>query len=208
MNFQPCGHVARQLVVDHDRRRRLVEVVLDVVVARDLLGRRHVERALVELDAVGQLDAAENGLGDALALLAGDRIDLAGDEQRAHEHRALVAAAKPARIEDAALVHLHLEAGRGRELGQLCLGRRHRRGGDGRHLGRDLALGPPLGPERLLLLLLLREGHRCRHQTGGERGCGDEAALRELRMHGRFLLFPWICALGGLLLTIVVGNLD
>ena len=46
----------------------------------------------------------------ALALVAGDCIDLAGHEQRAHEHRALVAAAQATRIEDAALVDLDLEA--------------------------------------------------------------------------------------------------
>ena len=169
MNFQPWGTSPGSWSNTFTGCRRLVEVVLDLVVARDLLGRRHVERAIVELDAVGQLELLGDDLGGALALVAGDRIDLAGHEQRAHEHRALVAAAQAARIEDAALVDLDLEAGRGRELRQLRLRRRHRRGGDRGHLGRHVALGPALGPERLLLLLLLCEGNRPRHQAGGER---------------------------------------
>src|SRR5262249_20948077 len=50
--FPAVWDIARKLVIDGDRRRRLVEIVLDVVVARDLLRGGHVERPLVELDAV------------------------------------------------------------------------------------------------------------------------------------------------------------
>src|SRR5207245_1822786 len=82
------------------RRRQLVEVVLDPVVARDLLGCGEIEGALVELDAVGEEELLGERLHLALAARVDDRVELAGDEQRAHEHGALVALTEPTHIED------------------------------------------------------------------------------------------------------------
>src|SRR5207253_8460070 len=42
----------RKLVVDGDRRRRRVEVLLDIVEAEDLTGGRHIQRAVAYRDAV------------------------------------------------------------------------------------------------------------------------------------------------------------
>ena len=50
--FPAVRLVLRELVVDEDRLRRVVEVVLDGVEARDLGQLGDVERALVELTAV------------------------------------------------------------------------------------------------------------------------------------------------------------
>jgi hypothetical protein len=75
------GDDAGQLVVDEDTLLRLVQRVLDVVVARDGLGGRHVERPLVELDKGGKREVktlAEklmlpNGI-EVIAVLPGPRV--------------------------------------------------------------------------------------------------------------------------------------
>jgi hypothetical protein len=61
---------AGQLVVEHLRLAGVVELVLDVVVADDLLVRREEQRALVELDAGRLLGLVDDDLGLALAVLA------------------------------------------------------------------------------------------------------------------------------------------
>ncbi len=148
-----------------------------LVVAGDVLRRREVERALVELDAVGQEELFGERLHFTLAALVDDRVELARHEQRAHEHRALVALAEPAGVENLRRVHLDLEA-----LGHLHLGdrelvgrRRDREGGDRRHLRARTGLRPPDGPERSFFLLLLgerRKREQREHQEGGgERQC-------------------------------------
>src|SRR5262249_17804645 len=92
--------VAGQLIVARDRRGRAVELVLDVVVASDRLRGRDVERALVELDAVRQLELLRDRLHFARAALVHDRVDLAGAEERADEDGAAVALPEPACVED------------------------------------------------------------------------------------------------------------
>ena len=66
---------------------------------------------------LGSISLLGDRLHLALAALVDHRIDLAGDEQRADEHRALVAVAHAARIEDVARRDLGLEAGRHLDLG-------------------------------------------------------------------------------------------
>ena len=82
----------RQIVVggEFDRLRRLVEIVLDLVVAIDLVDREDVERAVLEGEPVRLGQALQQNLGLALAALVGDGIDTP-DHAAAHEHRALVA---------------------------------------------------------------------------------------------------------------------
>jgi hypothetical protein len=166
--------LARELIVDHDRRRQLVEVLLDVGVAGDLLRRGHVERALVVFDAVRQEELLGERLHLALAATVDDGVELAGHEQRAHEHRPLVALTKPAGVEDLGRVHLDLEAVRHLHLGDRQLvGRcRHRERGHRRHLRARAALGPPDRPERRFFLLLLRE-RRQREEREHQAGDAD-----------------------------------
>jgi hypothetical protein len=61
------GDVARKLVVDRHRLGWIAELVLDAVVTGDGLGRRHIERALVELDAVREHELLGDDLDLALA---------------------------------------------------------------------------------------------------------------------------------------------
>ncbi len=174
--------ITRQLVEYDDRLGRTVQFVLDVVVAHDLLGCRHVESTLAELDAAGQLQAAEHGLYLALAALLGDRVDLARDEQGADENRALFAAAQSPRIEDAALVDVDLEAGRDLELGKLVGGGRHRRCGNRGHFCAGPFFGFALGPEGLLFFLFLGMD-----DAGDSETCCKDGDGLEIAAHGGLL---------------------
>jgi hypothetical protein len=64
------GDVARKLVVDRHGLGRIAELVLDAVVTGDGLRRRHIERALVELDAVREHQLLGDDLDLALAPLS------------------------------------------------------------------------------------------------------------------------------------------
>ncbi len=83
-------------IVDHHLAlARTVELALDPVVARDAPALRDIQRALAEGDAVGRVEAAQDGLHLALAAAADHRVDVlrvaVADEQRAlvaHRHRA------------------------------------------------------------------------------------------------------------------------
>ena len=162
---------AGQLVVEHHRLAGVVELVLDAVVALDLLVRREVERALVEFDAGGELGLVDDGLRLAVALL-GNGIDLVADEQRAHEHRALGALAQRARIEHARGPGLDLEARRQLELcgGQLVGRSGDRKGRHGRQPRGRVVLGPALGPAGFLGGRLLGPGGAGREEQGGCKG--------------------------------------
>ena len=73
------GLVLRQIVVDHRRLRRTVEIVLDLVDLGDLREFGDVERAVLEGEAVGAMQARGDRLDLALAVLVDDGIDLADE---------------------------------------------------------------------------------------------------------------------------------
>ncbi len=138
------GFVFRQLVVDRGRLRRVVEDVVDLVDLVDLGEFGDVQRAVVERDAVGPVEAGGQHLDLAFAVLVGDRIDLV-DEAAADEHRALVALGQRTRIGHAGGVDFDVEAGRHLELGQRQLvGRGGQwRARDRRKLRRGITIGAP-----------------------------------------------------------------
>ena len=142
MNFQPCGSSVGNLSLISDRLRRIVEVVLDVVVAPDLREFGDVERAVLEGDAVRAVQALGDGLDLALSVLLDDRVDVAGEAGR-DEQRALVAEAHRARVGDAGGVELDVEAGRNLQLVELELvgGERDRRRRDRRQLLGGIVVG-------------------------------------------------------------------
>jgi len=138
------GFVFRQLVVDRGRLRRVVEHVVNLVDLVDLGEFGDVQRAVMERDAVGPVEAGGQHLDLAFAVLVGDRIDLV-DEAAADEHRALVALGQRTRIGHAGGVDLDVEAGRHLELGQRQL---VGRGGqwwarDGRKFRSSVTIGTP-----------------------------------------------------------------
>jgi hypothetical protein len=118
--------IARQDVVDHFHGRGIVELVLDAAHLRDPRDLRDVERAVLEGDAVGQLEALGDHLHLALPPLVHHRIDIAR-HAAADEQRALVAPGHGARIVDPVRPQLRLEAGRQLDLGDRDLARRLRR---------------------------------------------------------------------------------
>ena len=66
------GFILRQLVVDDGRFRRIVEIVFDLVDLGDLRKLGDVERAVVEGDAVGPVEARGQHLDRSLAVLVDD----------------------------------------------------------------------------------------------------------------------------------------
>ena len=129
--------VLRQVLDDYGRLRRVVEIVLDVIDLRELGQLHDVERAVLEGDAVGAIEAGSNNLDLALAALVDDGIDLV-EQPRPDEHRALVAERERSRIGHSAGIDLDLEA-----LGRLEFvdrqlvrrGRQRRSGDRGELLG-------------------------------------------------------------------------
>src|SRR5262245_29580512 len=73
--------VVRELVVDDDRLRRIVEIVLDVLELRDLGPLRDVERALAEGEAVRSIQPRGQDLELGLAALV-DQIGRASCRER------------------------------------------------------------------------------------------------------------------------------
>jgi hypothetical protein len=86
----PVRLIARQVVVDDRRLRRVAEVVLDIVDLRDLVQLRDVERAIVERDAIRPVQTRHQRLDLALAVLVGDGIDRVA-QARADKNGSLVA---------------------------------------------------------------------------------------------------------------------
>ena len=75
-----AGLLLRIEVVDHDLGLgRIVEPVLDAVVARDAVALGDVQRALAERDAVGRVQALQDRLDLALAAVVDDRVDVLRD---------------------------------------------------------------------------------------------------------------------------------
>lgn len=88
---------------------RGVELVLDAVEAQNLVDGDDVQRAALEGDTVGLLQALRDHLVRALAVLVRDRIDLAGGPG-ADEQRTFVAPRHHARAGHAVRPELYLEA--------------------------------------------------------------------------------------------------
>src|SRR3954449_2060008 len=58
MNFQPCASSFGELIADQDRFRRVVDIVLNVVVAPDFRQLGDIERAVVEATPLGRCRSA------------------------------------------------------------------------------------------------------------------------------------------------------
>ena len=155
--------VLRQIVVDDDRFRRAVEVVLDVVDFGDFGQLRDVESAVLEGEAVRPVEAGVERLDLAFAVLLDDRVNLV-EQPAADEHRALVAFSDRARIADARRVELDLETLGCGELvdRQLVGGGRDRRRGDRGEVRLNRRVGPTLRPGR-------RRGRRGRRDRRSRR---------------------------------------
>ena len=110
--FPVVVHVRRQLeVVGHlHRRRQVVEVGLDVVVAEHAVDGCHVERVAQHQHAIGLVELLGDDLRGALAVFIHDRID-ATDGAGADEHRAVGRPRHHSRAGDAVRPDLDLEAG-------------------------------------------------------------------------------------------------
>ena len=136
------GLVLRQLVEDHGRLRRVVEIVLDLLDLGDLRQFGDVERAVLEGEAVRPIEAGGQHLDLALAVLVDDGIDLV-DQAAADKHRALVAHGERARIRHAGGIDLDVEAGRHLQLRRRQFVRRggNRRRRDRRELGGGFVAG-------------------------------------------------------------------
>ena len=70
------GLILRQIVVDEDRLRRIVEIVLDLLDLRNFRELRDVQRAVLEGEAIRPIEARVDRLDLAFAVLLDDRVDL------------------------------------------------------------------------------------------------------------------------------------
>src|SRR5580692_3443235 len=144
--FPAVRLMVRQVAVDDDRIRRIIEIVLDLLELRDSRAFGDVERAVLEGEAVRPVEAGGDDFDLALAVAVDDGIDLVAQEI-ADEHGPLVADAQRTRVRDAAGIDLDFKTLRQLELRQRkIVGRRCKgRGGDAleflrfrrrRHVGR------------------------------------------------------------------------
>src|SRR5206468_8505461 len=163
--------VFRQRIVDDLHLRRAVELALDPLQLRDAVNLGDVERAVLERDAVGQVEALGDRFDLARAALVDDGVDVASDAAR-HEQGAAVAPGHHARVVDAVRPELDLEALRHLDLvdGNLARGFRRGRLGDRRERRALHFLGLSLLPRRRRLL--------GGDQTGGEYE-GDDDGERQ-----------------------------
>src|SRR5262245_34925774 len=161
--------ILRQRVVDHLHLGRAVELALDAFHLRDAMDRGDVERAVLEGDASGQVQALGDRLHLARAALVNDGVDIAGDPA-GHEQRALVAPGHHARVVDTARPELDLEALGHLDLvyGNLARGLRGGRLRDGRERRALHLLGLTLLPGGWGGRLLRGD------QTGGEHDRNNE----------------------------------
>jgi len=164
-----------EVIDDHLGLRRIVELVLDAVIARDAAALGDEQRALMEDNPVRCIEVLEQYLRLALAALVDDRVHLV-QLPRADEQRAFVALRHRARAGHAFGPHLDLEARGNLELayrqvlrrlaGHLDRERVQRRFG---HRGR-LALLPRGRGRRGGLVLRLSDGENA--ENGGSE-CGS-----------------------------------
>src|SRR5690242_13831666 len=106
--FPAMRGVGRHVVIHHLAFAELVEIVLGIVVANELVDGDDVERAVLEGEAGGHVEALEDGLDLFLAVVVLDRIDVA-ETEGADEQRALVAPGYLPRCEHARSPDLDLE---------------------------------------------------------------------------------------------------
>jgi len=161
------------------RFAKIVELVLDVVIANDLLVGGEEQRALVELDAGRLLGLVDDDFRHALAVdrLFGHHIDLVADEQRADEDVALVPLAQVARVQQARSPGFDFEAWRqlellGRQIFKRCRDRKRRHG---RQLHSRLGVGSLLGPAGCGFFGSKRS--RGRAKEGNRRHCKKQSYL-------------------------------
>jgi len=148
--FPTVRLVLGQIVVDHHRLRRVVEVFLDLLDLRNLGKFGDVERAVVEGQSIRSIETGCDDLDLAFAALVDDSVHLVL-EAAADKHRALIADPHGTCIVNAAGVELDLEASRQGQLvgGKLVSRGRDRRRRDRREFHRAALLGrPALGPWR------------------------------------------------------------
>src|SRR6516162_367676 len=107
--FPAMGLIARQIIIDDDGFRRVVEIVLDLFDLRDLVKLGDVQRAVSERYAVRTEQPREQRLHLALPIFLGDRVDLI-KEAGADKDGSLVAAGKRTRIDHSTGVNFKLEA--------------------------------------------------------------------------------------------------
>ena len=121
------GLILRQIVVNDDWLRRVVEVVLDLFDLRDSGELRDIQRAILEGQAVRPIKPRVDRLDLAVAILLDDGVDLV-EKAAADEHRALVPLPQRARIAYARRIDFNLKAVRDFQLvdRQLVGGSRNR----------------------------------------------------------------------------------
>ena len=143
------GLIFRQVVVDNDRLRRVVEVVLDLFDLRNSGELRDVQCAVLEGEAVWPIQPRVDRLDLALSAPVDDGIDLV-EQAAADEHRALVPLPQRARIAYARRIELDLEALRRLQLleRQLVGSGRNWRRCDWRKRDPNRRFRPPLSPGR------------------------------------------------------------
>src|SRR5262249_35019366 len=107
--FPAVRSIARQVVVDDRRLRRVVELIGDPVDLRNLVDLGDVKRAVVEGEAVRRVETAGDRLDLFLAVLVGDGVDLV-DVAGADIHVAPVIDPQRAGIGDPGGIDLDVEA--------------------------------------------------------------------------------------------------
>ncbi|MGY4432102.1 hypothetical protein ACVWWO_004579 [Bradyrhizobium sp. F1.13.1] len=200
--------IGRHVVIDDLALAGIVELVLDVVVADQLVDRDDVERTVLDGQTRGHVQPLEDGLDLFLSVVVLDRVNVA-EAERADEQRALVTPGHLPRGQHAGGVDLHLEArwqlhllddiG---EFGVGGAGRRPRRRRQAllrlglvaeepvvRRMGPELLGAGFVFLQRLVLVLLLRvtdacpreKGNRCKRQDGLKDGSMEFHRVTPLR---------------------------
>ena len=168
--------VGRELVVDHHRLGRRLQVRLDVVVAQDAVDLGDVEVAVAERDAVRHVEAAverQHAVGLLVAVVVEHRVDVA-EPAGADEERPVRTQRQLPRVRDVGRVDLDGEAVRQGQLVELrtaVLGGERRRpaatasseceqvAGDSGCSWRDL--GAPARPARLRMTVVRKRQGSC-----------------------------------------------
>ena len=189
------GGVGRHVVIDHLAVAEIVEIGFGVVVFDQLVGRDDVERAVLEGEAGGHVQALEDGLDLFLAAIVLDGVDVA-EPEGADEQRALVAPGHLPRRQHARRIDFDLEARRQLDLlyqrGEFGLrraGRRTRRRREAL-LGFGLVAEEPvirrMGPEFLGAGLIAMEGFLLCVGLAGPRDNGDCCERKNRSIESRF----------------------
>ena len=148
--------ILRQILVDHDRLRRAVEIVFNFLDLGDLRQLGDVERAVLEGEPVRTIEARGDDFHLALAALLDDGVDLVL-QAAADEDRALVALTQRTRVRHIAGIELDIKALLQLQLagdgGKLVHGRWDRRRRDRGKLHRGFTDGTSLRPGQIFQVL-------------------------------------------------------